>query len=375
MTSLNSSWTTEHLYYNNENYFRDLFNEIKKAQKSICLESYIFANGKILSKLFEELASAAHRGVEVFLIADGIGSYDLYQGLSQNIQKNISIRIYNPPVGPGKWLSQHLKRRWVGILGFFFRLNRRTHKKICVIDSQIAFVGSFNIMDSDWHETGVRLEGEPVKDIEKSFYWTWYRAVPFFSKKKFWRFPLLTRAQSWHPLVRVNHTRRWRKSMLEDYFTRLVSAKEKVYLVTPYFNPPRVLIRSLEFLCEKKVKVKLLLPLQSDVAVFSIINQIYFYRLIRAGAEIYLYKPKILHSKISVIDGWATVGSTNLNSRSFFHDQELDVVLANTNTVHELVRNIEKDFQLSQKINVEQVKHSWLVKVSLFFLKPFLRWM
>ena len=371
----NSFWTSERLYYNDKNYFSDLCEAIRKAQKLIYLEYYNFAEGKVISELLAELKLAAQRGVRILIVADGFGSFDWHPRLDLERQKNISVRIYHPFIGPRRWFSQHLSHRWARLLSVFSRVNRRTHKKLCVIDTQIAFVGSFNIMDANWHETGVRLEGEPVVEIEKSFYWTWHRSILLHSKKQLWRWPVRTPGVSWHPLVRVNHARRWRRRLYQDFLKRLQGAQEKIYLVTPYFNPPRNLIRRLELLSRRNVKVKLLLPQKSDVAVFSVINHIYLYRLIQSGAEIFLYRPKILHSKITIIDGWSAIGSTNLNSRSFFHDQELDVVLTNPQVIHELNQNIEKDFQASQKLKLDEVKHSFLIKISLFFLKPFLRWM
>jgi len=142
-----------------------------------------------------------------------------------------------------------------------------------------------------------------------------------------WLVPGRQRAGADGP-VRLNRTLRLRRKLYRDLLWRIGAARERIWLTNAYFVPKGRLLRALMAAARRGVDVRLLIPERCDHAVMYWIAASFYGLLLRAGVQIHEYQPAMLHAKTALIDGWATVGSTNLNHRSLMHDLEADVVLA-----------------------------------------------
>ncbi len=355
---------SEALYFDSREYFEDLKRHIQNAQHSVDIEVYIWAADTLGDELLKLLVEAADRGIKVRLLVDGIGSlYWLQTRMSSQNCGEVQVRIFNP-----------LHRLWA--VHRWPKFNRRTHRKIFLIDQKILFTGSMNVMKESygWRETGLRLESSSVVLVQKIFDFTWRM-----TKSKIFRFFSSTRSQLFKNLrrntfIRSNQFFRLRGYFRKDLVKRIKLSKQRVWLTTPYFNPPVKLLRALVRASRRGVDVKLLLPGRSDIFFAPWIGQLHYKLLLKWGIEIYEYSPQILHAKVSLIDKWCSVGSSNLNYRSFKNDLELDVVLASPESVLAIERQFEIDMQHSKKITSIQDLSIWKRLLARFVYR-FWRWM
>ena len=349
------AWSREEVFFSLPEYMTRLCLEISKAKHSIQLECFIFESGQIALQLMRALEAAAKRGVQIQVVFDGFGARTLTQTeLTQFERLGVHTRIYHPLPRP----FAHLYRgRWPNFQRAFTLLlswNRRTHRKLCVIDRSRAFIGSANLSDRflAWRETIALVEGHSVASIQNSFDFVWNRSVS----------PLLPNL-SHHPLVdrrnarrtsawvRTNHTLRLRLRHRLGLQRLLRHARHRVWIETAYFVPSPMLLRALVTAAKNGADVRVILPRKSDVAIVRWVSQLFQATLIRAGIQVYEYLPTMLHAKTLVIDDIALVGSTNLNYRSFYHDLEIDLVLNRFNAVQAIARQFEQDLSECQRIS------------------------
>lgn len=309
-----SVWTSEKLFFNAEEFFDSLLRDIQSAKKTITYECYIFESGKLASRIETALESAEKRGVHVRLMVDAIGS-------PTKFSSPVAFKRFNP------WL------KW---------LNSRNHRKVCVIDHEIAYIGGMNVDDShmSWRDTGVRLIGEPVTTLAFAFNWAW-------SKK--WR-PLEKSFFPHSPLVRLNVGRLERRRLYLDLLRRIRSAERRIWLTTAYFIPSRSLVRALRVAAKRGVDVRILVPGKSDVIFTKWISYAFYKALLECGIKIFEYQPSMLHAKTTLIDDWSVVGTSNLNHRSLKSDLEADVVLCQPSSRIALEEQFKIDITLSEEI-------------------------
>jgi cardiolipin synthase A/B len=352
-------WTHERLFHSGDEYFADLARAIDSAQTSIELETYIFDHDRLGRRLLERLSHAANRGIRVRLLLDGVGcSRWSYANASFYMQAGSEIRFYHPlPWQNTQPLSiwRHLTlRRWA--LGFW-KLNRRNHRKTCIIDGKTAYLGGMNITSRHlesvsgtdaWRDTSLRISGNGVSMIQDAFEQAWRHPGSSTERWKKHRSPSARSA-----LVKINTDRRQRLDNYCELVRRVAEAKSRIWVTCPYFVPDRALVRALRLSAWSGVDVRLLLPYRSDVLGIQWANRAHYDRLLRSGVRIYEYHPRILHAKTLLIDDWAQVGSSNLNHRSLIHDLELDVVLKDPESVHDLERQFQKDMKSSKRVTIQ----------------------
>lgn len=366
---MSSAWTSEQLFFDGDAYFQHMLEDLDSAKVSIRLESYIFQSDHLGNKIAEALKSAQRRGVRCELLVDGIGSIGLTKGFfSDLLNAGVAVQVYHPPP------------RLLEILrpSRFSRLNRRNHRKTCVVDERIAFVGGMNVDERHlksrakaeaWKDAGVRVEGENVKVISRAF------ELAFFSRT--YGSKLMTRRErrTLNPLVLLNNSiyrrRHYRKFLIE----KIHQAQHRVWLTTPYFVPPFSFVQAL---CSagQRVDVRLLLTQKPDHFFMRWANQFYYLILLKNNVRIYEYTETFLHSKTTLIDDWGTVGSSNRNYRSFFHDLEVDVVLTSEKSIQGLSAEFEIDSKKSKMIEVSDwQKRPWLDRFAEKLLYFFRRWL
>ena len=348
-------WITEQVFHTGEAFFTDLCEHLLGAQTSIDLETYIFQNDALGDRIAAALGVAAKtRGVLVRVLVDGFGSPTFIRHYQQKLTlAGVQTKIYHP----------------LGLKS----LNRRNHRKVCLIDDAMAWIGSMNVSGlhldhtssrghstKQWRDTGARVSGHQVKLFKWAFDQAWGSA-------RVWQMGLTPRSlnrtlyqelqQKNKLLVRLNWTHRLRRHRNTELVQRIRQAQRRVWITTPYFVPPLRLLRALRARPraggELNIDIRILLPHKSDVFFSRWVSTLFFKILLKAGVRIFEYKPSFLHAKTLLIDDWATVGSSNMNYRSFFHDLEADVVLTQSQSILSLETQFEKDLMQSREITLE----------------------
>lgn len=366
------------ILFSGDEYFKSALQDIQKAEKEILLESYIFHFDPIGIRFLKALAEAKKRGVHVCLIVDGIGSYNwIEKVIAWCEQHEIPLRIFHPlpktidRLARKKWRSL---RRWLRI---FRRSNKRNHRKTILIDSKIAYVGSFNIsqvhsehyMEKNvWRDTGVRIQSEEVSHLRHSFFEIWKNiklpwGAGLIFKMARWKKRLRSKVNT-QGLFRMNTHARYRISLLRDLKKRLKRAQYEILITNAYFLPRRSFLRHLRKAAQRGVTVRIMLPAINDVPVVQWATESLYYKLIKDGVEIYEYQRQMLHAKTLLIDQWCTIGSHNLNHRSFLHDLEVEAALSDVDSIKILKDQWERDLLNCEKIEMSHLgRFSWFKRI------------
>lgn len=339
------------LLVNGEDYFPQLLAAIEAAQRSVHLESYIFADDVIGMRVADALVAAAGRGVQVHLLVDGFGGGEHARELMQALAPHgVRMRIFRPE----RWWR--LERK----------LLRRLHRKLVVVDDRVAFVGGINIV-SDYTEVpqaeggrraarydfAVRCQGPIVAAISLAARRLWWTLELVQFGRRAGPRPRAVVPQPRHDggvraalLLRDNL--RNRATIERAYLRAIDSAREEVIIANAYFLPGRRFRAALRDAAARGVRVRLLLQGQVEYPLQHHAQRALYGSLLDAGIEIHEYRPSYLHAKVAVIDGrWSTVGSSNIDPYSLLLAREANVVVFDAEFAGrlrgELVRSIERD--------------------------------
>lgn len=363
-----SHWEQSRLYVDAEAFFDRLLAAINQARFRVEFEYYIFKLDGLGERFMDALVAAAARGVRVRVLIDGLGSAKDATEISRRLSDaGVLVKIYHPlpwTTGSYRW-----SRRSGGViykfLSFLLNINRRNHRKLCVVDEKLAWVGSFNITADHlplsagglgWRDYGVELSGLRLGSLVETFESLWWRTRPRL-RRGFLAGYLSNRSMK-------------ARAMKNRFVARsVVNARLRVWLVSAYFLPTAALRRALLHACRAGAQVCLLLPERSDVAVFPMLSSHYYRELLLAGARIFLYQPGVLHAKALLIDDFAIIGSSNWNYRSSLHDLELDVVLRHADTLAELETVMRKDAADSRELTLEDLRAPGLISHALYGLR------
>lgn len=324
------------LFIEGDELYQAMLTDIAAAQHSICLESYIFAYDEIGKEFITALIERATAGVKVRVNLDAAGSmFFRTRHLFQPLRKS---RV-----------ELHWFHRWSWRQPF--KYNRRNHRKLLVVDNKTAFVGGFNIHressqrvfgEQRWRDTHLQISGLLAKHAESLFDHFWqgdHRWLP----------PSITDADS--QLI-PNNTRRCRyqlRCMLESMFA---TAEKSIFLTTPYFVPDRHTQRLLQLAAQKGIDVRLLVPRKNDIKLARWAAHAAYDGLLASGVTIYEYLPRMLHSKTVIVDGhYATLGTANIDYRSFFLNYELNVFTRDSQICEQLQKQFYTDLELSEEIH------------------------
>ena len=326
--------------------FSAMLAAIGAAQKTIQLETYIYADGQLGRQFLQALLAATWRGVLVRVLVDAGGSWFLPDFFFKPlIAAGAEVRRFNP---------LHFRRFGV-----------RDHRKLMVCDESVIFIGGFNVADEydgdgvtrGWCDLGVRVENSMLAaELAHSF-------EELFELADFHR----------KPLLRLRAFKRKRKSQekatgelllirpgrsVSPFQTALyhdLAKARDVHIVSAYFLPTRRLCRDLIRVVRRGGRVQLLLAGKTDVPVSQMAARSLYRRLLKAGVEIYEYQPQILHAKLIVFDDVAYVGSSNLDIRSLNLNYELMLRFTDRAAVAEAQKIFEQKLKHSQEIEF----HPW----------------
>lgn len=347
--------------------FDDLFKAIDQAKSSIHLEYFNFRNDSINNELIHHLVAKAKEGVEVRAIFDGFGNASNNRPMKKhNIEairkQGIEIYEFKPMEFP--WLQD------------FFN---RDHRKIVIIDGKIAYTGGMNVADyyikgteivGSWHDMHCRIEGDEVNTLQKIFLRMWFLVS---GQKvygaKYYRG--ITNADYINDLKKdtcrsagnkmvgiINREPHVTKDIIRYFYINAINdAKDSIKLINPYFTLSHSLKKAFRNAIKRGVKVEILLSVKSDIPLTPDCGFFNAHQLMKAGCQIWLYKPGFHHTKIIMVDGlFCTVGSANLNARSLRWDREENAVIIDACTTHELNQIFEQQKKDSFLLTEEKWK-------------------
>lgn len=345
-------WQSERVTADFDRYLTEMEQDIAAAKRLVLLEVYILGDDAIGRRIEAALSAAAARGVKVLLAVDGIGSPGWVERCAGKLSRQgVQVRVYHPPPWQVARFSIPTRQR-LAVAGSWIRfINRRNHRKVCVIDGRVAWVGSMNLVrehsvaemgEQAWRDTAARVEGDGVRILTRAFIAAWRRSWRVMGERLYPSFSLQSAhlPQPLDGLVRLNHGIRMRRRYYRDLIARITHAKQRVWIANAYFVPQGSLIEALGAAAASGADVRVIVPAQSDVWFMSYVATTFADALARVGVRLYLYQPRMLHAKTMLIDDWVSIGSTNLNNRSLRHDLEADVVLttpASLRTVEDIL--------------------------------------
>ncbi|GHV63989.1 cardiolipin synthase [Bacteroidia bacterium] len=335
---------------NGENTFPAIFEAIASAKKHIHLEFYIVEVGEVTGQLKQLLVAKAREGVEVRFIYDDVGSWKLPSKIVQEMRV-AGIQIY--PFQPVR----------------FHRLadkaNYRDHRKIVVIDGEVAFVGGLNFADrylhgvpkiGAWRDTHLRVKGEAVASLQIVFLIDWYfvRQELLLNKQEYISYT----PESSNVMVQTvtsGPDSDW-TSIQQCYFTLINMAKRYVYISTPYFMPGETMLNCLKAAAMGGVDVRVMLPYTLDSHLVYWCSRSFIVELLEAGVKVYWYMKGMNHSKVIVVDGTlASVGTANMDLRSFEQNFEVNLIIYD----QQVAKNLETDFMNDLKNSEQESLHRW----------------
>lgn len=351
-------WSSVSLYYSGDEFFAALKEEIAKAQSLIQMEMYIFAFDRLGQQVLSWLAAAVKRGVQVRLIIDGIGSSSwVHVVRARAHREGVHIKVFHE-LPWDQWLSSgRITRRTLSLPRLLQKMNSRDHRKLCLIDSRTAFVGSMNVVEyhcaslvgeAAWRDSGVKVEGEEVSILGASFDELWHRPRGPLSVLR----RLRRRVRS-GAFIKLNVRRAQRRDNYLDLLVRILGAERRIWITNAYFVPDGSLMRALRVAAESGVDVRIVVPAVSDIFFMPWVTSAFHVGLLGAGVRIFEYTGAMMHAKTILIDDWGLVGSSNLNHRSLFHDLEADVVLDSNEACQSLDSQYRRDCDRAREVTLD----------------------
>lgn len=334
------------IFNNGEEKFPVLLEKLHQAKNHIHLEYYIFDDDVIGNKIIDILCERAQSGVEVRMIVDALGSNNLHSKTIKRLQKSgVQFREYHPVI----------------FTSLANRVNYRDHRKIVVVDGFIGFVGGINVADkyintdeskNYWRDTHCKIEGEAVYSLQILFILNWY----FVSRKLLLPdtnyFPLIAKSGESLTSIISSDPDSDNPNLMEGYFSMITTARDEILISTPYFIPNESILTALKTSAKGGVNIVLLLPEKSDSVFVHSASLTYMGELLRNDIQVYFYKKGMIHSKVMIIDEeLSTVGTANMDYRSFDNNAEVNAVFFDQKLAKELKGQFLIDLDDAEKLD------------------------
>ena len=325
------------LFENGDELYPAMIRAMEEATETLNLEYYIWQPDEIGTRLRDALAERARAGVRVRLVFDSIGAQNCSRGFWRPLEMaGAELRTFNPPrvlePQPGK-------------------MNFRTHRKILVADGRVGFVGGINVSDDNttgeagrgnrepWRSTHSRIEGPPVRELQRVFLEDWLYGLPLNRAEKGERTAkellgdggasLPEGVGDWFPEMSDEPEGPWVQivdsgpdepdtDIRRLYFAALGEARERVWITTPYFVPDDTILTALGAAAARGVDVRIIIPEENDSKMVKAAAETYSETVIEQGAQVFLFQRLMNHSKTMVVDDtFSIVGTANMDNRSF----------------------------------------------------------
>jgi cardiolipin synthase len=340
----------------------EMMKAIGEAKNHINFETYIFDQDELGDKFADLLIQKQQQGVTVNVIYDSVGTIGVPQEFFDRMRKGgVRLVAFNP-VNPAK------------VRGNGWKVNNRDHRKMLIVDGRVGFTGGINISDTyaksspfrsktrprgkddvGWRDTHVKIEGPAVQAMQWLFIQHWtaqdaedLREAEYFPK------PVIAGDK----MVRVLGSEPGGKfEIYKALLLAIQEAKKSIYITCAYFVPDDQTLQALIAAAKRGVDVKLVLPSVSDSGLVFHAGRAFYKRLLESGVKIHELKLSVLHAKTVVIDGvWSTVGSTNLDTRSFLHNSEVNVIVLGDAFGLEMDNAFREDLRNSNEMTLQAWK-------------------
>lgn len=335
--------------------YQAMFAAIEAARDHVNLETYIIEEDEIGSKFAALLLKKQAEGVQVNLMYDSVGALGTSKEFFDRLRaQGVNVCEFNP-VNPLK--------------GRLFSLNNRDHRKLLMVDGRIGFTGGINISkvyssgifgkrrgkptDGSWRDTHMEVRGPAVRDFQQLFVDSWGKqhCKPL-AQRDYFPAPkpegdTIVQTLGSSPDAPLN-------AIYLSLLSAISHAERKIHITMAYFVPDRQTIDALAAAVKRGVDVKLLLPGFSDYWVTFHAGRSHYDELLRAGVKIYERRDALLHAKTAVIDDvWSTVGSSNMDLRSFLHNDEMNAVVLGADFAQQMNAMFEADLKEAVPVSLE----------------------
>lgn len=328
--------------------WKRLLEDIAAATEEVLFENYILVDGDAADALLHAFESAAANGARIYVMADGAGSHAMTPELMERLEAVADFHIFHP-------------LRWTDLLlNFRKRIMTRTHRRILLIDGDVAWTGGLAICDAWWpegntpyRETMLRLTGSVVGQFRTAFFSLWGtkpKPLPPVAAQR----PARNDEQRLLPQKAIALSC-FRKTLR----SRIGKAQNRVWIATAYFIPPLRLRRAMRIAVERGVDVRLLLPGPNlhDHPAVRLASRRYYAKLLKNGVRLFEYQPSFQHAKAAVFDEeWTIIGTPNLDRWSYLSNHEVAVDTKHAPLALQLSDAFEVDFKSCREITLEMWK-------------------
>lgn len=351
---------------NGDAIFPPMLAAIDDAKASVALVTFVYWQGDIAERFARALANASQRGVAVTVVLDAVGAAPMPNHLLEEMESaGVDVRWFRPKATWRIWRTSH-----------------RTHRKLLIVDHEVAFTGGVGIAEewcgdarnpNEWRETHIEVRGPAVRDLWGAFAGNWIEMTGELPPR--WRdaSPCSTAGDARILVVQSTASIGWSESA-SMFRALLALAERRVWIATPYFVPDDKTRAQLEALAEGEVDVRILLPGEhTDKEIVRVTSELVMGSLLEAGVRIYEYGPTMMHAKILVVDDdIACVGSANLNQRSLRKDDEVSAVISDPAVVDVLATHFSADLARSHERTPEDLAQDpWWRRAGGVLLRPF----
>jgi cardiolipin synthase len=324
-----------------------MFDAIDRAVSSVVLEMYIFSDDGTGREFRGHLVNAAKRGIEVRVLVDSWGSWSLPDSFWDGLRA---------AGGMVRWFHPLMK----GFIPF------RNHRKLLLVDGRLAYTGGLNIADEyyggahgglPWRDNALEISGPAVARLKKSFSRMWAladspvrRLIMRFRRLRLRR----VKRHNGNVLFLESGPENPVRPVRRAYKQVVQNAEKSIDLAMGYFYPHGRMLRTLKRAVRRGVRVRLLVPLHTDIPIARWAARGLYGRLLRAGVEVWEYVPAMMHSKLAIADDTLIAGSANLDIRSGRFNYELVAVVTDPKLAAQARADFEADLSLSVRISMEE---------------------
>ena len=352
LTNNDAVLTTENhidIFTDGKQKFDQLIADIEQAEDHIHLQYYILHNDELGKRLIAALTNKARQGVKVKVLYDDLGSRGLRKSFFAELRAvDGEVEVFFPS-----------KLRWINL-----RLNYRNHRKLVIIDGKIGYVGGFNVGDEYlgldpkfgyWRDTHLRIEGKAVHAIQTRFILDWNQAshkrkIPYL-KEHFPKIPI--KGDSSMQIVTSGPDSEW-EQIKSGYLKMIMTAKKTIAIQTPYFIPDASLLDALKIASLSGVEVKIMIPNKPDHAFVYWATMYNVGEMLSSGVKVFIYENGFIHAKTIVVDQKvSSVGTANIDVRSFKLNFEVNAFIYDPKIAEKLAEEFQHDMTVSRELTLQ----------------------
>ena len=350
---------------NGDEFFPAMLEAIRAAKRTVCFETYVYWSGRIGADFADALSERARSGVKVHVLIDSFGSGRIDKDFIKQMESaGVQLVKYHP-------------LRWYN-LTTAQKLDNRTHRKLLIVDGTIGFTGGIGIADEwlgdaqspdHWRDTHYQVLGPAVAQLQAAFIDNWMETTGHVLQGDDY-FPAIDRAGEHLAQVFKSSPNEGSDSMELMYLLSIAAAKKNIRIGSSYFVPNALAVQTLAEASQRGAKVQIIVPGRLiDIKIVRHASRARWGDLLRAGVEIYEYQPTMYHCKQMIVDDlWVSIGSANLDNRSFRHNDEANLNVMDRAFAQEQIRVFDEDLQRSRRITLDE----WNGRPALEKLSDFL---